>query len=76
MIGFFLKEHTAEKVCEALNELEETIGKGMFMSTFNVCLADRGVEFDYVNRMEVNDRRIKRCHACHLERIYKTILKL
>ena len=67
MIGFFLKEHTAEKVCEALDELEETIGKGMFMSTFNVCLADRGVEFDYVNRMEANDRRIKRCHVFYCD---------
>ncbi|MBR0420412.1 MAG: hypothetical protein IJI66_14715 [Erysipelotrichaceae bacterium] len=44
MIGFFLEEHTPEKVCEALDELERRIGKGKFMSTFNICLADRGLQ--------------------------------
>ena len=67
MIGFFLEEHSAEKVCEALDELERKIGKGSFMSTFNVCLADRGIEFDYVNRMEASDRRIKRCHVFYCD---------
>ena len=67
MIGFFLEDHTAEKVCEALDELERKFGKGMFMSTFNVCLADRGVEFDYVNRMEAAERRIQRCHVFYCD---------
>lgn len=67
MIGIFLKEHTAKKICEALDYIEKKIGKAKFMTYFNICLTDNGHEFEYTDIIEASNRQIKRCHLFYCD---------
>lgn len=61
MLGFMLPKKEAIEVVKVFDYLEKKLGKGRFKTLFNVILTDNGVEFDYVDELERNDRRIPRC---------------
>lgn len=61
MLGFLLPSKEAKEVVKVFDYLESKLGKARFKTLFNVILTDNGVEFDYVDELERNDRTIPRC---------------
>lgn len=61
MLGFILPSKEAIEVVRIFDYLEKKLGKGRFKTLFNVVLTDNGTEFDYVDSLEANDRKIPRC---------------
>lgn len=60
-LGFVLENRKAETVVKKINEIEAIIGKARFMTHFNLVLTDNGNEFYYIDKIEANDRKTKRC---------------
>ena len=61
MLGYILPSKEAIEVVRIFDYLEKKLGKGRFKTLFNVVLTDNGTEFDYVDSLEANDRKIPRC---------------
>ena len=61
MLGFVLEIKTAKEVVKVFDYLEKKLGKGRFTTNFGTILTDNGAEFNYVDELERNDRKIPRC---------------
>lgn len=67
MLGFILPSKEAMQVVKVFDYLEKKLGKGRFKTLFNVVLTDNGTEFDYVDKLEANDRKIPRCKVFYCD---------
>lgn len=67
MLGFLLSKKEAIEVVKVFDRIEKIIGKGRFMTLFNVVLTDNGAEFAYTDRLEANDRKVSRCHIFYCD---------
>ena len=67
MMGFLLREKTALEVLRIFDQLEKRLGKGRFLTLFNVILTDNGSEFAYTDLLEANKRSVQRCHIFYCD---------
>lgn len=55
MFGFLLEKKTPEEVNHALLSLREKLGLDLYKKLFPVLLTDRGLEFNHLPKLEVNE---------------------